>query len=318
MVRRVPDRLVIFGDPGIEFARTLLDSFLGELRHRDDIEVVAICDTGRSGRSGEFLRICRRLAIRAFNPELRNGPRAPGFHRTAGRYGTPVIVPPARDVNSPEFLDELRDRWRPTLALSVGCLQIFSPDLLDVFELAVNFHDGYLPGYGGLGATAWSLYNRESRTGYTYHVMNPGIDTGPTLVRGTIEVPHGAPARSIRHDKTVRAARDAGEVLDRMASRAEGTPQAVAGVYYSRLDGKRIRTIENPGALLAEELLLRLRCFELLTLGLHGEMVEVTGLREGTGRSRNSLTTADGKSYTLHRCLFLPVWLYRVYRKLRT
>jgi methionyl-tRNA formyltransferase len=248
---------------------------------------------------------------------LREGAWPPGFRRIAKRYGTPVIMPPGRDVNSQEFLDELREKWRPTLALSVGCRQIFRPELLAMFELAVNFHDGYLPGYGGLGATAWSLYNREPRSGYTYHAMEAGIDKGAILLQETIEVPDGSPARSIRHAKTLRAAEDAGEVLDRMVRRSGGHPQAGAASYFSRRDGKRMRTIVDASSLPAEELLHRLRCFGILTLGVAGEMVEVTALREGSARPGRSLTTAEGKSYAIHRCLFLPMWLYRVYRRFR-
>jgi hypothetical protein len=57
--------------------------------------------------------------------------------------------------------EEQPGNGRPTLALSLGCLQIFKPRLIDAFEMAVNYHDGYLPFYKGLAATAWSLYHRE-------------------------------------------------------------------------------------------------------------------------------------------------------------
>jgi folate-dependent phosphoribosylglycinamide formyltransferase PurN len=313
------DRLLIFADPNLASARLLLPAFLHALRSRKDIKVVAICDTARRPPLREPWWSCvawlRHSARRAFNSRWR-GPRTHtrGRHLygTARRSGVPVVVPPERNVNHPEFIALLKNAWRPTLALSLGCLQIFRPPLLDAFEMAVNFHDGYLPFYKGLAATAWSLYHRESHTGYTYHVIDGGIDSGPVLVQNSIPVPLDADPSSMRMEKIRLAARDAARVLDLMAARFEGTPQREPGSYFSAAGRRRISTIGDPARLSSDEILHRLRCFEILRLRIGGRLCEVTELREGS--SRSSFITEDGVTLAAHRMLWLPPWLYRLYR----
>ena len=101
-------------------------------------------------------------------------------------------------------------------------------------------------------------------------------------------------------------------MLDHLARRSKGTPQSGDGSYFSLQDGVRIRTIENPAQLTREEILHRLRSFEILTIRLEDRLHEVTAIEEGS-----SFTTSDGSSLSPRRCLFLPVWLYRIYRRVR-
>ena len=138
MSRAPHDRLLIFGDPNLAFSGVLLAAFLHELRSRQDMTVVAVCDTARKAPLVEPWRSSvtwlRHMAQRGFNPSLR-GQRAPAsgrrLYQIARRAGVPVIVPPERNLNHPQFIARLRNEWRPTLALSLGCLQIFKPSLLD-------------------------------------------------------------------------------------------------------------------------------------------------------------------------------------------
>lgn len=48
---------------------------------------------------------------------------------------------------------------------------------------AVNYHNAPLPAYAGRWATAWAILNGEPEHGITWHLMAPGIDTGPILVQ---------------------------------------------------------------------------------------------------------------------------------------
>ena len=211
----------------------------------------------------------------------------------------------------------LRERYRPTLAVCTCSLQIFGAELLASFEVAVNFHDGSVPFYKGLSATAWSLYYREPATGYAWHRMDAGIDTGPVLHRDQVAVTPGEPAWVVRERKLTRAAADAGHVLDLMVQRAPGVPQHEPGSYFSRRERLRLCRLNNPTTLPAAEILHRLRSFEILELELDGALYQVTALRECRRASRLSFATSDGRIFAPHRCMFLPVWLYRLYRRLK-
>jgi folate-dependent phosphoribosylglycinamide formyltransferase PurN len=315
------DRLVIFADPDLGMSAPLLEAFLDSARGQAEIDVVAVCDCARRAPLpvpiDRAVRALRRGVRRAFNGPAASGPSGRTIYDAARRHGIPVVVPSGRDINQPEFIAELRSRWRATLALSVGCLQIFREELLRVFDVAVNYHDGCLPQYRGLGATAWSLYRGEERTGYAFHRITLGIDAGPVLLEGSIPVADGASASEVHRAKTRRAAADATAVLDRMRRRDVGSRRPEAGRYYSAKDRALICAIEDPSRLTAGEIGRRLRAFEILDIELGGTRYPVTALRAPGGIRRLSFVTSDGVALAPSRFMFLPFWLYRIYRVAR-
>ncbi|MCW5983016.1 MAG: hypothetical protein KIT09_33305 [Bryobacteraceae bacterium] len=316
------NRLVVFADPRLGTSAPLLDAFVREARARPDIRIVAVCDCGLNpplpAPLDRVVRISRQLARRAFNPSAGEAPLASGAGvcAIARRNGVPVIRPTNANINDPLFAEQLRRRWQPTLALSVGCLQILRRDLLGVFQMAVNYHDGLLPQYRGVLATAWSLYLGESYTGYSFHRMTPGIDAGPVLLSDTIPAPENHSASRIYRDKTRRAALDAGKALDLMAARAAGDPQGESGRYFSSRDSDRIVVIDDPSLLTAAEIQRRLRAFEVLRIKLEGAWYPVTALKDGVRKGRLSFLTSDGRVMTPSRLMFLPRWLYPIYHSL--
>jgi folate-dependent phosphoribosylglycinamide formyltransferase PurN len=231
--------LVIFGDRNVGFCGRLLEAFPGELRSRGDVELVAVFDTARRAPPGRLWRwahgALRSAARFTFNPK-RWPPRSGGFRQfdaVAQQHGIRPVVPAERNINHPRFVAMLRQQYRPTLAVSLGCLQIFQRELLASFEMAVNFHDGYLPSYQGWRATAWSLYNREAYSGYAWHVMEEGIDTGPILQRGRVAVTPGEAPRPVLSRKLALAARDVGRILDLMVQRAPGARNGAASAGWA-------------------------------------------------------------------------------------
>jgi len=316
--RHPPDRLIVFGDHGINFAGMLLDAFATEASRREDVQLVAVCDTALKPLPNRaidsFSRRLRGAAMRFFNAGHPGPPSENLLIRAASRHRLSLVAPPERNINHPRFLQTVREEFRANLALSVGCLQIFKPELLDCFQMAVNFHDGLLPDYKGRGATAWSLYRRESSSGYTFHRMDAGIDTGPMLRQGSILLQHGMIASEAAIAKVALATQDAGRVLDLMRERAAGTPQTESGSSFSARDRRLIVRIEAPSALSADELLHRLRAFPILTLQIAGRWYRVTALEECSGAPALSFATSDGRRLVPTRCMFLPPWLHRLYR----
>jgi folate-dependent phosphoribosylglycinamide formyltransferase PurN len=309
-------RLLIVGDPALLMTRVLLAQFVAEARAHPEIELVALCDAGRQDRANPRNRLRRWLqqaAREIFNKgEGRLGPGLGVWEQVAKDNGVPVLTPLGRDLNARSFHEELRNRWRPDAALSLGCMQVFGPELLGVFCTAINFHNGLLPDYRGLNATPWSLYNREPKTGYSFHHMTAGIDEGPVVVDGAFAVPDGANPRAVDLAKCVAAVADARRVLDAIACRAPGRAQA-GGRYYSSHDRKRICRIAEPSLLSSAEIQRRLACFGLLEIRLGNRWWEVTQLSE---RGAPSFATADG-FLGVRRAMFLPPTLYRLYRSMR-
>ena len=60
--------------------------------------------------------------------------------------------------------------------------------LNNVKKMAVNYHDGPLPRYGGANATSFAILNNEKKHGITWHVINKLIDGGDILIQSTFDI----------------------------------------------------------------------------------------------------------------------------------
>lgn len=303
-------RVVIFTSRESGVAAVLIRAAAAALAARPDLELAAFCLT----ESKPYLRALRRHALEraariigsVLGPGRRRGPVPPlpiSIQRLARRHRAEMLVPPEGDINHPDFIARLRSQIRPTIALAFYCFQRFGPDLLDVFAHAVNYHNGLLPWYRGLGATAWSRYNGETETGFTFHRMDRELDRGPILLEGTI--PFGPDDRTDDLDlaKAEAAAACLPRVLSAVVDGDPGTPQGEGGRYYSRKDRLAMTRIPDPALLSGAELAKRLEAFGRLEMRIAGRWHAVTRLRpaprsshEGSGLPGCGLRfqTSDG------------------------
>jgi methionyl-tRNA formyltransferase len=139
-------------------------------------------------------------------------------------------VPPARNVNDDAFVGRTLPGLRVDFALVMACLQVFREPLLAALPQAVDYHNGALPAYRGIGATAWSAYRGEPATGISYHRMTPGIDAGPIVIAGEIPVVRATSAAVLEWTKSSLAAAAAGRVLDALVRGDPGVPQTGPGL----------------------------------------------------------------------------------------
>ena len=51
-----------------------------------------------------------------------------------------------------------------------------------------NLHPSLLPKYRGCSSITWALINGESETGFTYHYINEGLDTGPIILQKAVPI----------------------------------------------------------------------------------------------------------------------------------
>ncbi len=293
------------------------------LARAEGIEVVGVCDAGaRPHRRGRAMTRALAAAAmkRAFDALYPLRVRSLVFrHLTtiARRFAVPVLVPPERDVNHPEFVRRVADELRPDWGLSLACGQTLRRDLLTALGRPVNYHNGLLPAYRGAGATAWSMYHEESATGFTFHGMNERIDDGPILLQGAVPVEPNASVIEMEWRKTAQAAEQLPALFTALRRGDPGRPQAGTPSYFSVAAWRRIRVVEDPTALAWSELRRRLRSFDYLAMRLGGDTCEVTKLRAVASGQRPgplAFRTSDGVVVEPVRFLHLPRALYRLYR----
>jgi folate-dependent phosphoribosylglycinamide formyltransferase PurN len=321
-VRTAPPRLVLFGDPRFSISTVLAEAAVRSAR-QCGVDVVAICDAGRRpppGRSSVIRELAGAIVKRSFDADLPINFDRLAFstvYDVARRFRIPLLVPPERNVNHPGFVrtvTALRADW----ALSVSCVQIFERELLAAVARPINYHDGLLPKYRGLGATAWSAYNGEPTTGFTYHLMNERIDDGAIVVQDAIPVRPGASVAEIQREKTARAAERMSAVFEALLRGDPGRPQVGEPSYFSAAAWRRIRVVDDPTALTWDELHRRLRIFDYVDIPCGSRRYEVTKLRRVDGGRPGpfAFRTSDGVLLEPTRFLHLPLALYRLYRPL--
>ncbi len=101
--------------------------------------------------------------------------------RLAGQHGWRFLDCP--NVNSADGKAFIKDT-APDLVIAAYFSQIVDPDVIAIPRLGIlNLHPGWLPAYRGAMSYAWALVKGEETGGATVHWMDPGIDTGPIVVR---------------------------------------------------------------------------------------------------------------------------------------
>ncbi|HEX8714679.1 MAG TPA: formyltransferase family protein [Solirubrobacteraceae bacterium] len=317
-------RIVVFADPDVASSMSLLAATLATAAAREDVEIVAVVDTARSPSSA--LRLPRTLAARAlrgaFNLRTPAVPEDPPLRTSASlarRRRVPLLAPRAAGVNDAAFVDSLA-RLEPDATIALMVAQIFRAPLLAACGASVNYHNGLLPQYQGVGATGWSIYERAPRSGFTFHLMSADVDRGPILLQDSVPLGPDSVAAPVERAKTRLAGSKLDELFDLLQSGPGGAvDQAGPGSSFSRADVGAIRTVERPDALSLAELELRLRAFEIVDLALAGRRLRTTALRRVTRRARDpelTFTTADGVVVEPSRLMHLPPRVHRVLKPL--
>lgn len=107
------------------------------------------------------------------------------------------------------------------LAISGKCLIIsaansylFPKDVLERDNLRViNWHNALLPEHKGRNAEAWSIFEGDSVTGITWHLVNTKVDEGDVLIQGKIEISSEDTALSVYRRQCKLGAELFGEIL---------------------------------------------------------------------------------------------------------
>jgi methionyl-tRNA formyltransferase len=100
--------------------------------------------------------------------------------------GIPIHQP--EKVRSDDFISLVRE-MSPDAIVVAAFGQIIPKAILDVPKFGnVNVHASLLPNYRGAAPVHHALFAGETRTGVTTMLMDPGLDTGPILLRREVEI----------------------------------------------------------------------------------------------------------------------------------
>ncbi len=106
----------------------------------------------------------------------------------ATRNFLPCYQPPPREVNSPGFVEAMR-KLKPDLIVAMHYGVIFKKPLLSLPTIgAVNIHPTRLPRGRGMTPSCWHMLMGDDKNWITLHWIDPGIDTGPVIAQGYVDI----------------------------------------------------------------------------------------------------------------------------------
>ncbi|GHE86166.1 phosphoribosylglycinamide formyltransferase [Streptomyces longispororuber] len=111
----------------------------------------------------------------------------------ARRAGLPTFVCRLRDHPGREAWDraltEATAAYEPDLVVSAGFMKILGKEFLARFGgRTVNTHPALLPSFPGAHGVRDALAYGAKVTGCTVHFVDDGVDTGPIIAQGVVEV----------------------------------------------------------------------------------------------------------------------------------
>jgi methionyl-tRNA formyltransferase len=164
----------------------------GEMEKREVRKYLALLGPVDFGRY-----VIRYGTYRVLDLVFRAGVRGQFFSvgSVARRYDVPLLT--ADNVNSPEYLERLRDLG-VDLLVSVAAPEIFKAELLSYpSHGCINVHNSLLPRYQGILPSFWALANGEKVTGTTVHFMNEQIDGGDIILQEEVSIEEGDTLHSL-------------------------------------------------------------------------------------------------------------------------
>ncbi|MFB7128869.1 phosphoribosylglycinamide formyltransferase [Kitasatospora sp. NPDC056273] len=79
--------------------------------------------------------------------------------------------------------------YQPDLVVTAGFMKILGPEFIAAFTgRIVNTHPALLPAFPGAHGVTDALAYGVKVTGCTVHLVDSGVDTGPIIVQGVVEV----------------------------------------------------------------------------------------------------------------------------------
>ena len=111
---------------------------------------------------------------------------SPPVKDTALEAGLAVYQP--ERIKSESALDFFK-RVAPDAVVIIAYGQIIPAALIDLPRLGwINLHASLLPRYRGAAPINWAIANGETRTGLTTMRIDPGLDTGPMLLKHEVDI----------------------------------------------------------------------------------------------------------------------------------
>lgn len=196
---KTPIRVLFLGTP--DFAVPTLKELIN---FKDTVVVGAVCQPDRPAGRGNKLHV-------------------PPVKEVALEHGIPVLQP-EKLSKSPETVEAMR-ALSPDLIVMVAFGQILKKNVLDLPPLGVmNLHASVLPKYRGAAPINWSIINGDTESGITTMFSDPGVDTGPMLLKKSVAITDEMTSEDLAHQLSTIGSKLVIETIEKII---DGTLQPI-------------------------------------------------------------------------------------------
>ena len=112
----------------------------------------------------------------------------------AERLGVPTAVMPKAELNDPEVMMPLLEKYDIGFIVLAGWLPLIPDFLIDAFpHKIINIHPALLPKFGGKGMWGHHVHEAvkaagETVSGITIHFVNPELDAGEHIAQFSVDL----------------------------------------------------------------------------------------------------------------------------------
>ncbi len=166
-----------------------------------------------------------------------------------------------KSANSEEFKREL-------LKLNVDIMLVgtwaekLNPEVFNMPKIAsINVHPSLLPKYRGPNPYLQTIWNGETYSGVTFHIITDKLDAGPILIQQKIEILDGDTGKELRNRTVFNARLLCAEVIERLENGYTETTEQLEPLATYFKDVKPEDMTLNFESETSEEIIRHIRAF---------------------------------------------------------
>lgn len=156
----------------------------------------------------------------------------------ASPYHISDLVTLCTQLNIPfslENISKTRLPFQPDIICSIYYRYIIKRHVIHACNGKIlNLHPSLLPKYRGCSSIPWAIINGEKETGFTYHYIDEGCDTGPVILQKRITIESWDTQLTLFHRMMFTSMDYFNEAVSYVREGKPGKPQAGEPSYFKR------------------------------------------------------------------------------------
>lgn len=150
----------------------------------------------------------------------------PSLSALCRKYGVPFSIDNISNVQLP---------FVPDVICSIYYRFMIKRPVIDACRRRIfNLHPSLLPKYRGCSSVTWAIINGEQETGYTYHYIDEGCDTGDIILQERISIEKYDTQETLYTRVMFEAMQRFPEAFSRASVGQPGTKQEGEASQYAR------------------------------------------------------------------------------------